>query len=106
MALTEVECLFKEHQRKSHPHIRPRNVAEKILAAFNGDLNYISSGLKAVMEVNGHILPLEDCLRFFEKFKGYQSHYSDEELQVMLDYFVRSKGLVIYRELEQLLLDV
>ena len=106
VAITEIEILFKEHGRKSHPTIRPKKVAEQILRAFNGDLAFIEMEMKAVMHVNGNMLPLEEAVRFFTKFSGYQSFYHDDDLQVMLDYFVRSAGKVMYTELVAMLADV
>lgn len=106
VAITEIELLFKEHGRKSHPNIRPKRVAEQILRAFNGELDFIEKEIKAVMHVNGNMLPLEEAMRFFTKFSGYQSFYQDDELQVMLDYFVRSQGKVMYTELVAMLAEV
>lgn len=41
IAITEIEGLFKEHQRRSHPNIRPDDVCAGILRAFNGDAAFI-----------------------------------------------------------------
>ena len=40
------------------------------------------------------MLPLEDAIRFFEKFAGFQNFYSEEEIAFTLDSYVRSAGKV------------
>ena len=40
------------------------------------------------------MLPLEDAIRFFEKFAGFQNYYQEEEIAFTLDSYVRSAGKV------------
>lgn len=50
VSITEIECLFKEHTRRNNPNLRPEIVCEKIIMAFNGDVNYIDSELRQIMQ--------------------------------------------------------
>ena len=92
--VTEVEGLFKEHSRRSHPNVVPSGVAANILKAFNGDIAFIERELSAIKSTNLGALPQEDTLRFFTKFPGFQSFYSEEELSVIVDFHIRSSGRV------------
>ena len=44
------------------------------------------------------MLSIDEAMRFFIKHVGYQSFYQDDELVVMIDFFVKSSGRVELRE--------
>ena len=75
VAITEIEGLFKEHMRRSHPQIQPRDVCASIIRAFNGDVAFIERELQAIANVNMMVLSSDDAMRFFSKFQGYQAFY-------------------------------
>ena len=50
VAITEIEGLFKEHSRKSHPNIKPDDVCANILKAFNADVGFIDSELRKISQ--------------------------------------------------------
>ena len=94
VAITEIEGLFKEHARKQHPNIKPDDVCANILKAFNCDVAYIDSELRRIYQSKMNSLPMEDAMNFFTQFPGFQAFYAENELNVMLDSYVRSQGKV------------
>ena len=80
VSISEIECLFKELNRRVNPNLTPEIIAQKIVSAFNGDVNYIDSELRVIMQQNANILPLEQAVAFFEQFRGSSAYYQQSDL--------------------------
>ena len=53
VAITDIESLFKEHNRRANPQISTAQVCCGILRAFNGDVQFIDNELQSLTMQNG-----------------------------------------------------
>ena len=90
--ITEIEGLFKEHIRRNNTHIQPKEIVAAVIRAFNGDIAFIERELQALAQRNMNNLSDEEATRFFKKFHGYTNHYTDQDLVVLVDFYVKSAG--------------
>ena len=101
--ITEIEGLFKEHNRRNQPNIRPDDVCASILKAFNGDAVFIEQQLRQMSQQNMNVLSDELTLRFFQMYPGYQQYYQEDELAFFVDTFTRAAGRIELSELVEAL---
>ena len=99
VAITDIESLFKEFNRRSHPTISSAQVCSGVLKAFNGDVQFIDGELQSITNQNGGILPTEETVRFFTKYNGWQSFYGEDEIHVFVDSFMLGAGKVAKNQL-------
>jgi len=99
VAISDVEAMFKQLERSKRPNFSIHDTEEKIVRAFNGDINFVEAELERITRVNNQQLPIEEATRFFEGFNGFQNFCSLDELAYLLEEYALSNGNIELREL-------